>query len=397
MNYRIFFTLFPKGYWLSIAAGIFFLSMPKTVEPGVVLINLGVFFLGVKAAIIIHETGHLLAAKIVGGLPRRMVLGKGHELYRIRILDVRIIINSNFLGGHAYASLDQPRFQKLRHGFYILGGVLLNILPALAIYILFDLNPKGAEGEVLIAIPGAIFLANALMIFNLIPFNTTVGGMKIPSDGLALLKLPFAENKEFRKRLDVDILFEGQEYLESKDYQSALPIFNDFLSKYPDNKILSMNVAYILLMTGQPEKSLEECEKLLSSVDNKDVKRYSTLIHNQLAWIHLVLNNLIQAEDYSELAIKASPHEPHIQGTRGSVLIEKGQIDAGIGLLLQTVDLKFINPATLSGAIYLTLGYHLKGNLEESSKYLEFVRTNYEKLGADEKILFERILSKIGQ
>jgi hypothetical protein len=44
--------------------------------------------------------------------------------------------------------------------------------------------------------------------------------------------------------------------------------------------------------------------------------------------------------------------------------------------------------------IYLTLGYYLKGNLEESSKHLEFVRTNYEKWEADEKIPFERTLSK---
>jgi hypothetical protein len=112
-------------------------------------------------------------------------------------------------------------------------------------------------------------------------------------------------------------------------------------------------------------------------------------------WIHLILNNIEQADHFSDLAYKQAPDEHSILGTRASVLIEKGQTDRGIGLLLLIMDFKFANSATLSVASYLMLGYHLNGDRPESQKYLEFVKENYEKLNPDEKVLFERNLSKI--
>lgn len=172
---RIFFTLFPVGYWVVIAVGIVFHFVSHVSQLGNVLINLGTFLVAYKVAVIIHETGHLIAAKAVGGTPRRVVLGKGHELYRTKILNIRAVINSHFLGGHAYASFEQPGFLKLRYGAFILGGVLLNVICGLVMSAFFEMVFTNSRGKVVIAIPFTIFLANSLMVLS--------GNANIPRNG----------------------------------------------------------------------------------------------------------------------------------------------------------------------------------------------------------------------
>ena len=67
------------------AVGVLFNFISAVSQLGNVLINLGTLLVAVKGAVIIHESGHLIAAKLVGGTPRRVVLGKGDELYRTKI------------------------------------------------------------------------------------------------------------------------------------------------------------------------------------------------------------------------------------------------------------------------------------------------------------------------
>lgn len=183
-NTKTFFTLFPIGYWIVIAVGAVFHFLSEVSQLGNVLINVGAFLVAFKGAVIIHESGHLIAAKIVGGTPRRVVFGKGHELYRTKIFSGSCRSpNSNFLGGHAYATFEQPGFLTLRYGMFILGGVLLNVICLLIMSAFFEMDFTDSRGEVVIAIPFTIFLANALMVFNFIPYYTTIMGMKVPTDG----------------------------------------------------------------------------------------------------------------------------------------------------------------------------------------------------------------------
>src|SRR5690606_14198441 len=123
------------------------------------------------------------------------------------------------------------------------------------------------------------------------------------------LKLPFTNKKEIRKHLDANLLFDGIEFMERKEYQKAWNAFSEYQEKYPDSHILTLNLAIILLKTGQPEKSLEVAATLLDRIDDKEIKRYRGLIYNMLGWTHLVLNNVEQADHFSSLAIKAIPND----------------------------------------------------------------------------------------
>jgi tetratricopeptide (TPR) repeat protein len=385
MILRVFFTLFPIVYWILIGIGIALHFSPRAVQFANILINVGWFLLALRVA------------EMVGGNPRRIVLGKGHEVYRKNIFGISVIINSKFRGGHAWASFDNLKFLKLRYAFYVLGGMLANILIALLIYTIFDfgINLDDPRDQISVVIAFTFFLANVLMLFNFIPAHATIQGIRVPTDGHALFHLPFKKVKEVRQTLDNNLLIDGHEYLEKKEYEKALTIFTDYLTRYPETKILSLNIAHIFLKTGDPLKSVAESSRLLKEIDDKTLRPYSGVIYNHLAWTHLVLNDIEQADHFSALAIEVMPADQNIQGTRGSVLVEKGMTDRGMSLLFANMDFRFVDSGSLCAAIYLMLGSHLNGVLHERQRYLEFIKTNAEKLEPDEKILFERNLSRI--
>jgi tetratricopeptide (TPR) repeat protein len=397
MNLRVFFTLFPIAYWALISIGVAAQFFPKVSQFGNILINVGSFLIALRVAVIIHEIGHLIAAKLAGGVPKRVVLGRGHEVYRKNIFTISVIINSKFRGRHAWASFDDKKSFKLRYGFYVMGGVLANVTAAALIYFTFDFgfNLDGPGDQVSLVIAFTFFLANLLMLFNFIPATATVQGIRVPTDGLALFHLPFKKHRDIKQTLDSNLLIDAHEHLEKKEYQKALTIFTAYLTQYPETKILALSIAHIFLKTGEPQKAIAESSQLVIDIEDKNLKPYSAAIYNHLAWTHLVLNDIAQADHFSALALELMPGDQNIQGTRGSVLIEKGMTDHGMSLLFANMDFRYVDSGSLCAAIYLMLGSHLKGVIREKQRYLEFVQTNSEKLEPDEKILFERNLSRM--
>ncbi|SHH77775.1 Tetratricopeptide repeat-containing protein [Chryseolinea serpens] len=220
-------------------------------------------------------------------------------------------------------------------------------------------------------------------------------GIRIPTDGLALLKLPFLKRQEVEKWLKVDALWDAQEHMERKEFGEALAIYQQYESQYPKNKTIRLTIATVLLKTGEPQKGLDILLPLESSLHEKELKRLAGHFYNTAAWLYLILNKIDLANHYSAMALKEVPGENMFRGTRGSVLIERGNITEGFLLLSHSMDFKFVNNTTLAAAIYLMLAQHLKGNTSERDKYLSFVNQNIDKLDVDERLLFERNLEKM--
>ncbi|MGC3945626.1 MAG: hypothetical protein QM762_14090 [Chryseolinea sp.] len=394
MTRRAFFTLFPKGYWILTIVGVVLSFTEVLFEVGGLLFAIGFMLLSTRIAVIIHETGHLLAAKIAGGVPRRMVLGTGHELHRSKYFTIPIIVNSNFRGGMAYASFHNQEFIKLRYAFYILGGALLNFLVALTLYFTFDTDPELLGYNISAIIPFCIFAANAVIILiALLPYNSKMLGYRKPTDGLSLLQLPFKKQEEVLSLLDTNLIFDAQEYLETKNYQAAIDAYAECLKRYPEKRAYSLSLAIAWLKTGYPEKCIGICNELLADIEDRQLAPYAGVIYNALAWTYLVLNKIDEADHFSALAIKLIPGDDSICGTRGSVLVERGKYDEGTLLLYHSVDLTIANSATVSSALYMMLAYHKTANSKEAAKYRTFVEKNADKLDLDEKVLYERCLS----
>lgn len=88
---------------------------------------------------------------------------------------------------------------------------------------------------------------------------------------------------------------------------------------------------------------------------------------------------LKEADQCSEEAMKNAPWFAFIKGTRGAVLIEKGEIEEGLRLAREAMKENEDLKAKAADACIIAMGEIKKGNLEEAKHYFAEAR----KLDAD--------------
>jgi tetratricopeptide (TPR) repeat protein len=388
--FNVIFTFIPKSYWIGLIFGLV-LRLPggDLVYSNIILSYIFLLII-VKLNVILHEIGHLTFAKIAGGKPRRMVLGRGHEVLRFKFYGTKIVINTPIRGGLAFATFGDLKNLRIRYFFYAAGGLFTNLLVALIVFFIFGFNLDKID------IPSLIILSNVLLvIFNLIPYRIDYLGIKLPNDGLSIFNLPSKNIKQIKSLLNADLLMDAYEFYELKEYQKAIEIYEKYLIEDTSQLIVNINLSLMYLKLGKFTESLILLKNIENSLEEKNNKPYKALVFNNLAWTYLIIGDIDSADKYSEMAFSINHKENSYKGTRGSVLIEKGEIDQGISQLINLVDFKYANNQTLPVAMYLCLGCFLKGDKKEENKYFEFVSANKSKLDKDDSHLWERIYQKI--
>lgn len=393
MKKKILFTIIPKGYWITLAVVISFAIIGgEYLKLANIGFNLVIFLFGLKLAILIHEFGHLLFAGFAGGTPRRMVLGKGHKVAETKFKGVKIILNSNFNSGLAYAAFDNLNLIRLKLLCYTSGGFLTNFFVAAVLLLVFDFSTEASNG---IQLSSAIVISNLITGFSvLIPHYSSYQGLRLSSDGLSLLRIPFRKESELIELSSVNELLDAFDLFESKKYEEAITIYENFQRKAVESKAANFNLSIVHMKLGNFEKAIELMEELLPLVEEEPFKSFRTYIYNGIAWEYLLVNKLSEADMYSELAYKIDPNTEHIRGTRASVLIESGKYDEGKNLLINDIDFNFPNSQTLAASIYVGLAFHELNEPKKAETYVNFVEDNLELLDIDERTLYDRSKEK---
>jgi len=395
MWHRLLFTIIPKIYWITIFSGILLRFSDNFISLSNIILNLAIALIFIKISIIIHEIGHLVCAKIAGGKPQRMILGKGHEIIRFRIFKIKIIIKKVLKGGFAMASFYKLDNLKLRYFVYIIGGVLFNFLAALSAYMLFDFDWRTlGDKDHINAATSFIFVNTGAGLLNLIPFQIKNMGIIIPSDGLSLLKLPFKKIDQVKKDIDASELFDAFEYYELKEYDKAITIYEKHIMNAENTFFIRLNLSVMYLKKGEFDKSYLLLRELKEELHDKKYKPYRALVNNNIAWVYLLKGKITEADLCSKTAIAIDANEIHFQGTRGAILIEKGEVKKGIKMLTSLIDLKLPNNITLSTAMSLYSGYTTLGDLDKAKKYKDFVEKNTSLLAADDEQYWRIICHK---
>lgn len=393
---RILFAIVPRGYWLVLAAAILFaLVGGEFTRFAYIAFNVVLFLLALKLAVFVHEVGHLLFAKLVGGRPRRMVLGRGHEVAKTEFGGIKVILHANFNSGLAYAAFDNMRFICAKLLFYTCGGFCINFLIGFALYYPgWGFSPKFAQSIQLTSVVG---IANLLTgISALVPYYIKHQGMRIPTDGLSILKLPFYKRKRLLEVGSVNEQLDAYELLESKQYAKAIEAYEHYRVKTEGSKAVALHLSIAYLKQGDFETSTQLLEEVLPAIDEEPFKTYKSFIYNGLAWNYLVQDRLEEAYTYAEQAYKIDSHSEYTQGTWASVLIEQGEFKKGITLLAENMDFNFPNSQTLCASIYLALAYTKLDKPKKANNYLEFLERNAQLLEVDEWVLYERMKEKTG-
>lgn len=393
---RLFFTFIPKFYVIGLIFGLLIrLAGGDYIIISNVMVNIILFLLFVKLGIILHEIGHLVFAKGVKGTPRWIFLGKGHEVLKHQYRNIKIVINTSLREGRVYTTFDNVNNIKLRYLFYVSGGFLTNLILAFIFYFFFGFNHHSFFGEYGIDIASSFIAANVyLAIQALIPLNTRHFGLKQPSDGLIIFTLPFTKAEKIKVSLNKNELLDALEHYQNKEYDKALKIYEKYLETDDSQIVVMLNLSTMHMKLGNLEKSFELLHNLEGTIDEKQNRSFRPLVYNNLAWLNLIRQEAENADKYSKMALKLNRNNKAFQGTRGSVLIETGDIEQGLFYLNNIVDYRYVDNDTLAAAIYLSYGYNLNGNQKEEKRNVDFVLDNIKELDKDLQMIWNIICKK---
>ncbi len=288
-----------------------------------------------------------------------------------------------------------PKTKKLfktRMWFYISGGLVVQILLAILCYLIL-----GENGFLDSIHPKSIFIqiapitdfhyANAFLFFiNIIPSKLNLPTGPAHTDGYRLLTIPFTKSEGLD---ELGLLFEELEAIECirlEKFNEALKKYEKFQKIKPDNFLINVNMGQIQLAKGNLEiarnmfvEVLEriETEKPEKKIDEQNYERFRYILYNNIAWTNIVYfreDLLEQADDYSKKALNSSPNFPAFLGTRGAVLIRKGQVKEGIELLKKAYKYHSDDSARSAELMLMGIGEAKLGNKKQSLLRLEQAR-----------------------
>jgi tetratricopeptide (TPR) repeat protein len=279
--------------------------------------------------VVAHEAAHALAALAVGmGVPE-VELGGGPTLLRLRVGSTTVKVG----GFHSGLTHLEPRSTGLlrtRLAVSFAAGPLSNLALAAAAYWLVDPTPGPAESFTRFFIGAGVVLG----VVNLAPLKVSSAGGTVRTDGAALLLL---------LRVDRDA---REQIVAASRLGTAhrQHLAGETLVAGPDERPVDRSDPVILGIEGTRRiltKDYDEAVALLreaASMPHQDDVRALTL--NNLAWVLLLARPdgwLEEADRASADAISLKPWMEAMMGTRGCVLVHRGDLADARQLLQRAV------------------------------------------------------------
>lgn len=380
---------------------IFFFLLVNFTGFSLTLLMMSVFVLFFYVDIYVHEFGHALTGWLMGFQIKRMVIGSGRELIRFKPAGFVLIITNSLSGGVTHWGKVPNSSLKPRFALLILGGIFAQMAVILLCMLILDISVQDVFVISPVSYSNLFIYSNLLLItINLIPLKFTYMGIKLPTDGMQLLKLPFWKDRDIQNILSAGKIMDAYEQYETKNYDAAEKLFRDCVKAYPDVTLPRINLAAALIKQG---KVLECIEVLESDLESFQKDPLLFFLYNNLAWAHLILfkaDALPKADEYSGKAYLLNSKHRNVLGTRGCVLVEKGSVADGMILLKRVVhfhapvDDRLNDPM---GFLYLAYGYYLQNNYGGVQKCLHKLETYQKPLDADFEIVKRHLFEKTNQ
>lgn len=331
-----------------------------------------VWIFGLAAAavfsVVLHELAHAGVAVLVGLRPIRISLGRGAKLAEKRIGGIKWVFNS--VPSEGYVLALQPKLPWLRTRLFLftLAGPLINVIlliiagaSLVALPLWFDLLPGLLAFMVCLIVVNVIFLPVSLW-----PQRVRIQDCGyVPNDGLLLVRTPFLEESELeRTRASIQYIHaiemtqEGAARITARGSACSPSLYWKYL-------LQEITVADFLLamrwILDQPGLSTE--------LRNHALDSFCTFVLFQGA-----TDQLDEAERYSGELLRNQPDAWSIKGTRGCILVEKGDLTVGMSLLSEVIE-NDPNPSDRAiSACFLALGEIKQKQFAKARAWLETAR-----------------------
>ncbi|MBS3819966.1 tetratricopeptide repeat protein [bacterium] len=182
----------------------------------------------------------------------------------------------------------------------------------------------------------------------------------------------FLEDKESMELFD-----KGNEFIQKKQYDEALEIFDKFKEKYPKVYQVHLNIGTCYLKKGDIDKAEEEFNYVLDKIlesqgDYKEEKATSFRAFIGLGKIYIKKGDFNQAQEYFAQALEISPEDEISAYNVGEVYFSNQKIDQAIKYFKMAIQIKkdWPKPYRKLGYAYLNKGEYDKA-LEYFRKFLE--------------------------
>ncbi len=364
--------------------------------PALDALHIALFFAFMYLHIYIHEAGHVICGRIVGFTASRVVIGNGRKpLVRFTVAGTLVEITPSFSGGFTYVNVVPSGGLRARFFFFILGGVLFNAIAIAAVYLvaypLLGSTPGGAADVFIYA--GIIMAA-----INLLPFNIYAMGVKIPYDGLKLIKTPFMKNTEIRKLLAAGKVHRVYYLIRDREFAGAEKACLEALEFFPGDEALEINLAVVYIKLNR----LDEAIDILARLEKNEKSQYRHIIANNLAYAYVLTwdeTHLPAADALSDRAYRFQKRLANFRVTRGSVMLLTGRVKEGLALLGRYVKYRkgvnrdMENADTFS--LY-ALGLHLDGRTAEAAQHAARAAERLSEMSPSEAALLGAVRRRIG-
>ena len=291
-------------------------------------------------AILVHESGHVLAAKAVGFDVVDAQIGRGPVALARRAWGVRWSIHRYAALGGLTLFIPPEGASRWRSGVSYLGGALANLAAAVVAAVLFPFADGAAGGLAGAVVVGWLFL-NLLMALNALWPSK---GVDHPSDGaliLALLRKPAPDaNERF------PLLRQTQRLTLAGRFSEAADAFEAQLKVWPNDPYALGMVVHCISLAKDDRAALARYRALAAEAPAGPPRPFDWHAYmagwmaGNIAWAAINAGpdaDLDLAERQLQVALSLLPDVPAIKGTHGAWLAARGQADIGEGLLAQAL------------------------------------------------------------
>jgi tetratricopeptide (TPR) repeat protein len=281
--------------------------------------------------VLIHEMGHVLAARAVGLEVYGVLFGTGRHVGFISLFGVPVQIRVVPFTGLTFHS--QPiRFRRLRSSLVIVSGPAINLLVACTAFAVAEVFNEDFWSGAAFFIDVA--LANLILgVTNLVPF--VIGRLGVASDGLRLFQVISGRSKAPADPWNGRAAILRASFLyQWGRFEAAEAVLARLAGQYPFDIGARMLRSAVAAQLGRVDEALADTRKLLS--EPSPSAGFGALNHELLAWLLLIAGRPSDGEEALRSAWKsflALQWEPWCRFTCGWAEAVHGDARIAIELL----------------------------------------------------------------
>jgi hypothetical protein len=367
---------FLRDLVIIVGSGLFiYVLSPSSSTARAIVLHTSLILLFLIPLIVIHELTHAGVAKLVGLRVFGIMIGIGKTIWSGKLLGTDWTINLLPLGGITLVGTRPVAFIRPKLFLIYLAGPASHVIMAAGFFLWQQTLSIFTFGyQVLMS----LVLANiVLAVTNLVPFKISLATGMQGTDGWHLLRVPFLNQAELTRRYVGYFAGEALQAYATNDLAAARK-WVDRAFALDRNSGIARNILGILQMAaGEHQASRQTFLHVLETEEAKEPGLHYILLNN-VAYLDALLRDaalLPEADDYSSQALQHLPWIPAVIGTRGTVLVELGQFEAGIVLLKKSMSENVDKQNKALNACHIAVGEFRRGNPGAARKFLATAKT----------------------